>query len=63
MDVNWARSLFTVSVFIGFLLVLLIVFSKRNKANYEEASRSIIDDEDTLHEDAARPNRDNGAKE
>ena len=47
MDVNWARSLFTVAVFVSFMLVLYIVLNKRNKTNYDEASRSIIDDDDT----------------
>ncbi len=63
MDVNWARSLFTVWVFVSFALVLYIVLSKRNKANYEEASRSVIEDQDTPQEDAAQSTRDNGAKE
>ena len=49
MDVNWARSLFTVVVFVSFMLVLYIVLNKRNKTNYDEASRSIIDDDDTPH--------------
>lgn len=31
MDANWARSLFTVWVFISFILVLYIVFNRRNK--------------------------------
>ncbi|ASP18217.1 cbb3-type cytochrome oxidase subunit 3 [Neisseria sp. 23W00296] len=49
MDVNWARSLFTVAVFVSFMLVLYIVLNKRNKTNYDEASHSIIDDDDTPH--------------
>lgn len=57
MDVNWARSLFTVLVFICFMLVLYIVMNKRNKLNYDEASRSIIEDDDTAHDD----NDNNGA--
>ena len=51
MDVNWARSLFTVLVFICFMLVLYIVMNKRNKSNYDEVSRSIIEDDDTAHDD------------
>ena len=57
MDVNWARSLFTVLVFICFMLVLYIVMNQRNKSNYDEASRSIIEDDDTAHDD----NDNNGA--
>jgi hypothetical protein len=57
MDVNWARSLFTVLVFICFMLVLYIVMNKRNKSNYDEASCSIIEDDDTAHDD----NDNNGA--
>lgn len=49
MDVNWVRSLFTVWVFISFVLVLYVVFSKRNKKKHEEAGNSIIDDDDTPH--------------
>lgn len=54
MDVNWARSLFTVWIFVSFMLVLYLVLSKRNKGNYEEASRSIVDDDDTPSDSAAR---------
>ena len=53
MDVNWARSLFTVLVFVSFVLVY-IVLNKRNKTNYDEASRSIVEDDDTPHDNAAR---------
>ena len=54
MDVNWARSLFTVLVFVSFVLVLYIVLNKRNKTNYDEASRSIVEDDDSPHDNAAR---------
>lgn len=47
MDVNSVRILFTVWIFISFMLVLYIVYNKRNKANYDEASQSVIDDDDT----------------
>ncbi|ASK27565.1 cbb3-type cytochrome oxidase subunit 3 [Neisseria chenwenguii] len=48
MDVNWARSLFTLWIFVSFMLVLYIVFNRRNKKNYDEAASSIFDDkEDT----------------
>ncbi|MGF6148453.1 Cbb3-type cytochrome oxidase, subunit 3 [Kingella potus] len=58
MDVNWARQLFTVLVLVSFILVLYIVSNRRNKANYDEASRSIIDDDDTPHDnDNNRPAR------
>ncbi len=50
MDVNWARQLFTILVLVSFILVLYIVLNRRNKANYDEASRSIIDDDDTPHD-------------
>ena len=54
MDVNWARSFFTVWVFVSFILVLYIVLNKRNKTNYDNASRSIVDDDDTPSDNAAR---------
>lgn len=47
MDINWARSLFTLWVFVSFILVLYIVFNKRNKQNYRDAANSIMEDEDT----------------
>ena len=43
-------KLFTVLVLVSFILVLYIVLNRRNKANYDEASRSIIDDDDTPHD-------------
>ncbi len=49
MDANGVRILFTVWVFVSFMLVLYIVMNKRNKKNYDEVSRSIIEDDDTPH--------------
>ncbi|MDO4998310.1 MAG: CcoQ/FixQ family Cbb3-type cytochrome c oxidase assembly chaperone [Neisseria sp.] len=63
MDINDARSLFTVWVFVSFVLVLYIVLSKRNKKNYDDASQSIMNDNDTPDNAVASDNnRDNGAK-
>ncbi len=61
MDLNWARTLFTVCVFISFMLVLIIVWSKHNKANYDDVANIIVDDPDTPTDDVqVKP--DNGAK-
>ncbi|WP_416191989.1 cbb3-type cytochrome oxidase subunit 3 [Neisseria sp. CCUG12390] len=46
MDINWIRSLFTVLIFVSFMLVVYIVYSRRNKQNYDEAANSIFDDKD-----------------
>jgi hypothetical protein len=46
MDANWARSLFTLWVFVSFLLVIYIVFNRRNKKNYDDAANSIFDNND-----------------
>lgn len=64
MDVNWARSLFTVWVFVSFMLILFIVLNRRNKANYQDAADSIMRDDDTPHTDdgVSDEPRDNGAK-
>lgn len=62
MDLTWARVLFTVCVFISFMLVLVIVFSKRNQSNYNDAAGSIISDSDTPDADAQPSHHDNGAK-
>ena len=50
MDANSARSLFTVWVFLCFVLVLYIVFNKRNRKNYDDAANSIFNDEQTPSE-------------
>lgn len=63
MDINWVRSLFTVWVFVSFVLVLYITFHKRNKKNYDDAANSIMTDNDTPHSlNDTQSNRDNGAK-
>ncbi|UOO82518.1 CcoQ/FixQ family Cbb3-type cytochrome c oxidase assembly chaperone [Uruburuella testudinis] len=67
MDINWVRSLFTVWVFVSFVLVLYIVLNRRNKQNYNDAANSIMEDNDTPSDDmpseeSARLPRDNGAK-
>ena len=66
MDANWARSLFTVWVFISFILVLYIVFNRRNKKSYDDAASSIFenDDKDSSQKDGREQEvRDHGAKE
>lgn len=44
MDINGIRSLFTVWIFICFLLVLYIVFNRHNKKNYDDAANSIFEE-------------------
>ena len=61
MDLTWARVLFTLLVFNFFVLMLYIVYHKRNKSGYQEVGQSIIDDTDTPAENA-HSNPDNGAK-
>ena len=65
MDINWVRSLFTVWVFVSFILVLYIVLNRRNKQNYRDAANSIMDVNDTPSDESARlprDTRDNGEK-
>ena len=62
MDLNSARILFTVWIFIIFVLVLYVVFNRRNKSNYQDLARSIVDDPDTPSDGAAESNRNHGAK-
>ena len=65
MDANWARSLSTVWVFISFILVLYIVFNRRNKKNYDDAASSIFDNDEqrpSEKDDQAQSVRDHGAK-
>ena len=50
MDLNGVRILFTLWVSISFALVVYVVMNKRNKANYDEAANSIVDDPDTPDE-------------
>ena len=64
MDVNWARSLYTVLVFVSFALILLVAYNRKSKKGYDDVAQSLIDDDDIPHEDGAsvRDYRDNGAK-
>lgn len=61
MDLTWARVLFTLLVFVSFVLVLWIVFSKRNKTNYDDVAEFIVNDPDTPN-DNVQVKPDNGAK-
>lgn len=56
MDMTWARVFFTVCVFVSFITVLLIAFNRRNKVNYDDAARSIVDDPDTPDTESDREN-------
>lgn len=61
MDLAWANSIFTVCIAISFAVILLIVLNKRNKSNYQEAARSILEDNDVPEEaPSAQTNRENG---
>lgn len=62
MDLTWARVLFTLLVFGFFMLMLYIVYHKRNQAGYKEVGQSVIDDPDTPTENVVHSNPDNGAK-
>lgn len=62
MDLNSARVLFMAWIIVSFALVLYVVFSKRNKDNYRDAARSIVDDSDTPPDEPAESNRNHGAQ-
>lgn len=63
MDLIWTRIVFTVCVFISFMLIVFIVTRKSNKGNYDNAARSIIDDPDTpSNNQAVQINHEHGAK-
>ena len=62
MNMAWANSLFTIGIAISFAVILLIVLSKRNKQNYQDAAQSILDDDDTPSDnEAAQTHREHGA--
>lgn len=61
MDLTWVRILFTLWVFVSFILVLYIVYNRRNKSSYSNAAQSILDDEDTPS-DLPEQRRENGVK-
>lgn len=61
MDFTWARVLFTLWVFISFILMLYVVYNRRNKEGYQNVAQSILDDEDTP-ESASEISRENGVK-
>lgn len=61
MDLNSVRSLFTVWIFISFVLVVYVAWNRRNKNTYEDVAKSIIDDPDTP-DTPAESNHNNGAK-
>jgi putative cytochrome c oxidase, cbb3-type, ccoQ subunit len=58
MDLNGVRILFTLWVSISFALVVYVVMNKRNKANYDEAANSIVDDPDTPDEQTQTQKQD-----
>lgn len=62
MDLSWARSLFTVCIFVSFMIILFIVLNKHNKQNYDDAAQSIMEDFDTPQSSDAQFDHENGAK-
>ena len=45
MDINDLRSIITVLVFIAFIGIVWWAYSDRRKQAYEEAARSVLDDD------------------
>ena len=45
MDYETSGSIYTVIVFVSFIGIVLWAYSKKSKANFDEAERLIFDDE------------------
>lgn len=46
MDINDARSLITVVSFVAFLGIVAWAYSSKRKTGFEEAARSVLDEND-----------------
>ncbi len=45
-DINLIRSLITLALFILFVILIIQVFSKKNKRHYEDVAKTVFDDGD-----------------
>ncbi|NVJ65331.1 MAG: cbb3-type cytochrome c oxidase subunit 3 [Gammaproteobacteria bacterium] len=45
MDINIFRGLITLMAMVLFIVICVLVYSKRNKKKYEQASRMVLDAE------------------
>lgn len=46
VDINWIRSLVTLALFVLFIALIALVFSKKNKHRYEDAANLVFKDGD-----------------
>ena len=46
MDINELRSLITVVSFLAFLAIVVWAYGSKRKAGFENAARSVLDDDD-----------------
>lgn len=45
MDINFLRGIFTLIVMIGFIGMVIWVYSRKRRAHYDDAANSIFKDE------------------
>ncbi len=63
MDINDLRSLMTVVSLITFVGIVVWAYSRKRKAAFDAAARSVFDEEDAhlaSHRDAAKPAAEKG---
>ncbi len=52
MDMNTVRGIITLLAMLFFIVICILVYSKRNKNKYEKASRMVLDAESNENSDS-----------
>ncbi|QDP01206.1 cbb3-type cytochrome oxidase subunit 3 [Thalassotalea sp. PS06] len=57
MDYGTLRGIFTVIIFVLFIIIVVWAFSKKRKTSFDEAANSIFDEKDDVNKEKQETNK------
>ncbi|TKB45826.1 cbb3-type cytochrome oxidase subunit 3 [Thalassotalea mangrovi] len=57
MDYGTLRGIFTVIIFVLFIIIVVWAFGKKRKTSFDEAANSIFDEDDNVNKEKQETNK------
>ncbi|WP_394173309.1 cbb3-type cytochrome oxidase subunit 3 [Thalassotalea litorea] len=57
MDYGTLRGIFTVIIFVLFIIIVVWAYSKKRKTSFDEAANSIFDEDDNVNKEKQETNK------
>ncbi|TLU66331.1 CcoQ/FixQ family Cbb3-type cytochrome c oxidase assembly chaperone [Thalassotalea litorea] len=57
MDYGTLRGIFTVIIFVLFIIIVVWAFSRKRKTSFDEAANSIFDEDDNVNKEKQETNK------